>query len=58
MKEYYKLIDVDKSKEVKKEELEDTTTAFEKLAKKMDKEIMNAHELGLDFHDCFKNLDR
>jgi hypothetical protein len=33
-------------------------TGFEKLAKKMDLEILNAHDLGIDFQDCFKNIDR
>lgn len=42
MKEYYKIIEAENGKDVKKEIVEDTTSGFEKLAKKMDTEIMNA----------------
>lgn len=33
-------------------------TPFEKLAKKMEKDLVNAQQLGLDFQEIFKTLDR
>lgn len=58
MKEYFKIIDSDNKKNEKKEEIEDKSTAFERLAHKMESEIMHAPEIGIDFNDCYKNLDR
>lgn len=59
MKEYYKVInnEIPVENEQAKEEKE-PGNLFDKLAKKMEKELINAPQLGLDFHEILKVLDR
>jgi hypothetical protein len=59
MKEYYKVINNEIHNELEAhKEPEETMTPFEKLAKKMEKDLVNAQQLGLDFQEIFKTLDR
>lgn len=59
MKEYYKVINNQLPQETTTtKQTQDTTSLFEKLAKKMEKEITNAPTLGLDFQESLRVLDR
>ena len=59
MKDYYKIISNDSSINTEiKSNSQDTVTPFQRLAKKMQKEINNAPHLDLDFSEMFKVLDR
>lgn len=51
MKEYYKVINnqIPADHQQVKETVQEGNL-FDKLAKKMNKELTNAHQLGLDFH--------
>ena len=59
MKEYYKVInnEIGKEEEQKNQEA-DNLTLFQKLAKKMEKDIVNAPSLNIDFSDLFKMFER
>lgn len=59
MREYYKVINNEIPPETSTlKEAEDTDSLFNKLAKKMEKELTNAPQLGLDFPEILKVLDR
>lgn len=59
MREYYKVINNEIPPETStQKEAEDTNSLFDKLAKKMEKELTNAPQIGLDFAEILKVLDR
>jgi hypothetical protein len=59
MREYYKVINNEIPPEASaQKEAEDTDSLFDKLAKKMEKELTNAPQLGIDFSEILKVLDR
>jgi hypothetical protein len=59
LKEYYKVINNEYGNEGEQnKDPEEELTPFEKLAKKMEKELNNAPSLAIDFPDLLKTLDR
>ena len=59
MKEYYKIINNDAHSESEKQpEGTNQLTLFEQLANKMQKELINAQDVDLDYVEMMKNLER